>query len=81
METEQELRKVFAYTFNVLKERISSETRQFELQEWDSLGQLRLIMEIEEAFHISFSLEEIPTLNTFDKVLASLKLKLNACQR
>jgi acyl carrier protein len=81
MDTEQELKKVFACTFNVHLEKISSGTRQFELQEWDSLGQLRLIMEIEEAFHVSFLIEEIPALDTFEKMAASVKTKLENNRR
>ncbi|MFH1159523.1 MAG: acyl carrier protein [bacterium] len=76
MELEQELKKVFSHTFSVLQEKISVETRQFELQEWDSLGQLRLIMEIEEAFSVSFLMEEIASLDSFDKILENIKLKI-----
>lgn len=81
MELEQELKKVFSGTFHISREKISRGTRQFELPEWDSLGQLRLIMEIEEAFHISFMMDEIPSLDTFDKILESIKLKLEENSR
>jgi len=76
MDLEQELKKVFSRTFSILQEKISADTKQFELQEWDSLGQLRLIMEVEEAFQVSFLLEEIPSLDSFDKLLESITLKM-----
>jgi len=75
MDPEQALKEVFARTFHISPEAVSTGTRQFELQEWDSLGQLRLIMEIEEQFQVSFMIEEIPGLDSFDKILEAVKRK------
>jgi acyl carrier protein len=38
-------------------------------------------MEIEEAFHVSFLIEEIPSLDTFEKMAASVKTKLENNRR
>jgi acyl carrier protein len=76
MELEQQLIQAFSQTFNVPKEKISIKTKQDELEEWDSLGQLRLIMELEATFNISFFMEEIPMLDSFEKILATIQLKL-----
>lgn len=73
MELEQKLKKVFSETFNVSSEKIFSETKQSDLKDWDSLGQLRLFMEIESAFDTSFLIEEIKELNSFQKILERLR--------
>jgi acyl carrier protein len=76
MDPEKELKKVFSQTFNVPEEKISTETVQLKLQEWDSLGHLRLIMEVETAFGISFTMEEIPVLDSFGKILEKIRTKM-----
>lgn len=75
MELEQELKNVFSQTFNVSPEKISLKTRQIDLDEWDSLGQLRLIMEVEVIFNVSFMIDEIATLDSFEKILNNIQLK------
>ncbi len=75
MDTELELKKVFARVFNLPVEKISAKTGQFKLEEWDSLGHLRLIMEVEMEFGISFTLEEVPGLDSFEKILNRVMTK------
>ena len=43
-----------------------------DVKAWDSLGHIRLISAIEEAFGVSFSLEEIESLTSVDRFLALL---------
>lgn len=75
METETKLKEIFADIFNTHKEKISLKTRQNELKDWDSLGQLRLMMAIEERFNISFTIEEIASLNSFERILSKISQK------
>jgi acyl carrier protein len=77
MSTEQKLKRVLSETFHVSEEKITPDTRQSELENWDSLGQLRLIMEIESAFDISFSMEEVVELNSFEKILERVQYMLS----
>lgn len=76
MDTENIIKKTFAEVFNASVSVIDLKTKQNELEGWDSLGQLRLIMTLEEKFGISFSIEEIATLNTFEKVLNKTAQKI-----
>jgi len=76
MDLEKELKAIFAQTFHVPAETISLTTRQEDLKEWDSLGQLLLIMEIETVFGISFHVEEVPQLDSFGKLLENIKKKV-----
>ncbi|MGC3976807.1 MAG: acyl carrier protein [Paludibacteraceae bacterium] len=72
MDTEKELREVFQDIFKAPSESINYETKQNELEGWDSLGQLRLIMAVENKFHISFTINEIAELKTFGLILNKL---------
>ncbi len=78
MDLEQELKNIFSQTFNIDKKKISLKTRQVDLEEWDSLGQLRLIMEIESALNVSFSMDEVATLDSFEKILFNVQAKLKS---
>ena len=42
---------------------------------WDSMGQLNLVSELEEAFDISLEPEEIGEMTTYDDIIKLLKLK------
>ena len=43
-----------------------------DLEEWDSLGHLELIAEVEKAFGVSLSLDDIPKLSSLDALRAHL---------
>jgi acyl carrier protein len=75
MEVEKQLKKVFSETFNVPEEKITLSTCQSNLEEWDSLGQLRLFMNLESEFQISFHIDEIKELNSFEMLLKCLQEK------
>jgi acyl carrier protein len=76
MNREQALRQVFARTFNISPEEVGPGTGPSSIGAWDSLGQLRLIMEVEETFGVDFSMDEVVTLDSFGKILAALDQKV-----
>ena len=69
MNTEEKLKEIFVTTFNTQSDKITLQTRQNEFENWDSLGQLRLIMAVEEAFNVSFAIDEIASMTTFERIL------------
>jgi acyl carrier protein len=75
MELENRLKKIFSETFNVPEKKITPETQPANLEEWDSLGQLRLFMNVETEFQISFHIDEIKEINSFEKLLKSIQKK------
>ena len=77
MEIEAKLKQIFSEVFNVPVSMISESTEQKMLNEWDSLGQLRLIMTIEESFDVSFSIDEIESLSNFQVILQNITDKLS----
>lgn len=78
MEIESKLKETFADVFNTQFDKINLHTKQNELEGWDSLGQLRIIMAIEENFNISFSIDEISSLTTFERLLNKVIQKTGA---
>ncbi|MDX9747718.1 MAG: acyl carrier protein [Paludibacter sp.] len=73
MEVEQRIIQIMASTFAVEASQITTTTSRSELKNWDSLGQLRLVMQLEAEFGISFSIDDIPELNSVEKI----KTKIN----
>jgi acyl carrier protein len=61
------------------------ETDQFTLEmtksdipSWDSIAHLNLIIEVEDAFGVSFEMDEIESLNSLKGLLEILNRKVNA---
>jgi len=65
--------KIIEDTFNVKindsYEEISSDT----IEEWDSLGQINLIMAIEKYFDVKFPTELIPLMDSAEKIQKQLE--------
>jgi acyl carrier protein len=47
-----------------------------DIQDWDSINHLNLIIELEDVFNITFSVEEIQELDSFEKILQLLTSKI-----
>ena len=56
-----------AKLFNVDRSSISLDTEYMSLPEWDSLMQLRLVMEIESEFGCEIPIDKVPEMNTLRK--------------
>lgn len=77
MDNETIIKNTFAEVFEISASSIDLKMKQNELKGWGSLGQLRLIMTLEEKFNISFDIDEIVTLNTFEKILNKTLQKIS----
>ena len=49
---------------------------QTNCEKWDSLGQLNLVVELEEAFNVSFEPEEIGEMKSYSDIIEILEAKL-----
>lgn len=58
-----------AKIFGVAIEQVRTASRG-SIPQWDSVNHLRLVMEAEEAFGVSFPIERIPELRTIDDFIA-----------
>lgn len=75
MQLEKQLIALIARTFAVDAAILHSESGQEDLKAWDSLGHLRLIMQVEAEFGVAFSIDEIPTLTSISKIATSIRAK------
>ena len=51
------------------KDNVTSDTSQFNCEEWDSLRYLNIIIELESEFGLSFEPEEIVQMNSVKKIV------------
>ena len=65
---------VLKRTFNI--DNIDKTCSQKTCEEWDSMGQLNLVVELEMEFDISLEPEEIGEMTCFDDIVRILKNKL-----
>ncbi len=65
-----------ATTFNVDKNIITPNTTSDDIEEWDSLGHINLILRLESTFHIKFDIRIIPKLTSVKAIVAELKIKV-----
>lgn len=66
-----------ASVFEVPVESLPDSFEQSDIESWDSLHHLNLIVELESAFDISYEPEEIGDMNSFEKVVNYTKEKVN----
>jgi acyl carrier protein len=73
---EDKLREIMADILNVAPDEISSDTSTDSVASWDSLAQINLASAIEEEFGISFSVQEIEAMKSYDDIMSTLSGKL-----
>jgi acyl carrier protein len=71
------VKSIMANVFRTDIENITDEMKQKDVNFWDSLRHLNLIVELEEEFEISFEPEEIAEMITFKKVIFFINQKLD----
>ena len=63
-----DLFKIFAKVFGLMDNSINMSTSQENLENWDSLNHILLIVEIEKKFDMKFKVGEISELNSVKKI-------------
>ena len=71
-----EVKSIMAAVFRTDIENITENLNQKDVNFWDSLRHLNLVVELEEKFKISFEPEEIAEMITFNKVIYYINQKL-----
>ncbi len=72
MSTFERLQQTIATTLKVAPAKITETTRDQDLPAWDSLGQVNLIMALEQEFGVYIEVEEFGNLNSVPAILAYL---------
>lgn len=70
---EQKVLDILKDVFDV--EELDNTCSQENTSEWDSMAQLNIVAELEDAFDVSLEPEEIGTMKSFDDIICILKEK------
>lgn len=62
-------------TFRINPASLTAHDSQDSIAEWDSVGQIQLVLELESVFGISFSLEEILELRSIGDIVKLVESK------
>ena len=71
--------KLIAAVFNMEVSEIRDDRGPHDIQAWDSLGQLNLILQVEQEFEVTFDIEDVFSFFTLGDVYSSLQNKLRLC--
>lgn len=66
------VKNIIATTFNIDENKITSKTSSDEVEEWDSLGHIRLILQLESEFNIKFNSTIIPKLTSIQAIISEM---------
>lgn len=72
MTTFDKLQQTIAATLQVPPAKVTAATRDQDLPAWDSLGQVNLIMALEQEFGVYIEVEDFGSLNSVQAILAYL---------
>jgi acyl carrier protein len=78
MELQDRLNRIFCEVFDEDDIKISSEQTANDIEGWDSLTHVNLIVAIESKFNISFSHKELMTFKNVGDLLNSIRSKVTA---
>lgn len=76
MEIKERLQEIFRDIFDDEKLEIREEMSAKDIEEWDSLAQINLIIGIEKEFGVKFNLEEVSKLKNIGEMLIQIESKL-----
>jgi acyl carrier protein len=71
----ERLRTIIATELELPEAEVPLDASAETLQAWDSLGQMRIVVAIEDAMKVRFATADIPTLTSIDKLVAALEHK------
>jgi len=72
---EERLKEIFAKVFLIDEEKVNDKLSRKDMEEWDSMGHLMLISEIESTFSVFISdkdITKIKTIGDIKKILRKL---------
>jgi len=74
---ENKLKLIIAELFGVEENTIQNDSGvvKGDILNWDSLGQLQLILKIEDSFNVKFTMEEIKQMQDYSTILNMLTSK------
>lgn len=76
MEIKERLQEIFRDVFDEEDLEIKEEMSAKDIDDWDSLAQINLIVAIEKEFGVKFNLEEVSQLKNIGEMLEQIRIKL-----
>lgn len=76
-EIKEKVEEIFKEFFDDIEE-ITDDMSSGDIEDWDSLAQVRILAAIEGSFGIKFTIEEIPKMVAIGDMINLLEEKLNA---
>lgn len=73
---EEKVKKVMSKNFQISVDTINNETQMINVERWDSITHIGLVMSLEEMFNVKFELEEMVELISYEKIITILKSKI-----
>jgi hypothetical protein len=74
----EELQKIFREVFDDATLVITPETSAIDIEAWDSLSHLNLVMAMEKEFDIQFDFEELNALRNVGEMMTLIQKKRNS---
>lgn len=75
-EIRSRLRNVFQNVFEDEGVEFSDSLNREQVESWDSLGHIRLISAMEEAFGVRFTIEEIESLTSVGRIVECIEARV-----
>jgi len=69
--------EIFKTVFSDATLSISATTSASDIDDWDSLAQIRLLMAMEQTFDIQFALDEVEDLQNVGEIVELILIKVN----
>lgn len=69
------VRELMVLTFGISPDKITLETVQADISEWDSIGHLNLMLSLEDTFNLTLDVDDLTRLNSVAAILGYLKEK------
>jgi len=70
------IKKIISDVLKIDEEMISGELSPNQVDNWDSMRHMKIIISLEEEYGIMFDADEIPKMLNFDKICETLAAKL-----
>lgn len=68
-----EILKIISEILDVEKLSINQDTKRLDLEEWDSLAHIQIVMELESRFNIKIPFEEVIEINEIRDIVKYIK--------
>ena len=66
--TNEKYNQAFKVAFDIDEEIVGTDLKYESIQEWDSIGHMALIAELEDAFEISMDMDDIIDFSSYENI-------------